>query len=665
MTPHTRRVATALTALLSTALLTAPALGAPGSSATLAISNTITSATPDAPETTDGQLLLVLDASGSMQDDDGAGTPKIEAARSALGSVIDGLADDQRVGLRMFASTESESDTAAACADSELVVPVGTGNQGDLSAAVDDYEPFGGETPIGYALQEAGKDLGSEGQRSILLVSDGLSTCDPDPCEVAEDLTEDGIDLSIHVVGLDVDSEARAQLQCIAEAGNGSYIDAADTESLTSALTQVSTRAFRPFSIAGEPVEGTPTAPPAPVLGVGQFTDTMPLNEESAKFYRLQRTVPGSTLHVGITSRPESGGLGSYRMGLETTEGDSCGTNHALAWSAAAGNSFGTTAVNTSLNAAAHKECQQDDEIILRLVLQPGSPGLQEAPFEMVVSEELPVTNASTLPGSSVIPSWDEIELGTPTGEIVGGSSLNDAPRIEPGQTYTSELTRDEIVFFRVPVDYGQRLQALVEFPKPTGLFAETTGPVSDVADVLIIGPTRGEATAKLANLGDLSERAVIQEEHAVRAAATTYEVRWANRAARAASANVIAGDYWVGVSMTSNDEVRPPIPFTLTTETIGEPSGFPEYAEASAADDLTEETAPAEETQTDDSAATAAPDTAAQDEASATGPDTAAAPPVETPDDGASAGLILGLAALGLALLGAGGFVLAKVMRT
>src|SRR5690606_2749828 len=141
--------------------------------------------------------------------------------------------------------------------------------------------------------------------------------------------------------------QAREQLQCIAQAGDGSYIDAGDTETLTSALTHVSTRAFRPFTVAGEPVVGTPQAADAPALGEGQFTDTMPVNQDTSKFYRLQRTTPGSTLHVGVTMRPEGGGLGSYRLWLESPDGDSCGTIHGSPWSAGAGNSFGTAGVSS------------------------------------------------------------------------------------------------------------------------------------------------------------------------------------------------------------------------------------------------------------------------------------------------------------------------------
>src|SRR5690606_2974545 len=109
---------------------------------------------------------------------------------------------------------------------------------------------------------------------------------------------------------------------------------------------------------------------------------------------------------------------------------------------------------------------------------------LQEGQFEMVISEEPPVTNAEELPGAAPRSEWQELQPGAPVGDIVGGSSLNDAPRIEAGHTYSSEITRGEIVFFRVPVGYGQRLQALVEFPQPTGVFADTTSPVSDIADV-------------------------------------------------------------------------------------------------------------------------------------------------------------------------------------
>ena len=45
--------------------------------------------------------------------------------------------------------------------------------------------------------ETAAADLGASGNRTVLLVSDGIATCDPDPCEVAEQLTADGLDLQV------------------------------------------------------------------------------------------------------------------------------------------------------------------------------------------------------------------------------------------------------------------------------------------------------------------------------------------------------------------------------------------------------------------------------------------------------------------------------------
>lgn len=646
-----RRGGAALASAVTTlALLASPALAGPAAGP--AVSQA---------EESDGKLLLVLDASGSMGDPDQAGTPKIEAARTALEAVVDGLADDQLVGLRLFASTVSESDTAAACADSELVVPIGSGNQGELDAAVAAYRPFGGETPIGHALERAGRDLGSEGPRSVLLVSDGLSTCDPDPCEVAEELTDGGIDVAVHVVGLDVDSEARRQLQCIAAAGNGTYIDATDSESLTSALTQVSTRAFRPFSIAGEPVVGTTDPATAPTLVAGQYTDRMAQNQEVTIWYRIRRTVPGSTLQVGMTVRPERGGTSSYQMALESPDGRGCGAATGMPWGAGMTNTFGTAAVQSTAYNTFEGPCQDAEELLFRVKLGGNSEPIFQTPVEIVVTEDPPISNREALPGPADGAKWQEMEPGAPAGKVVAGASLNDAPRVEPGQTYSSELTRGEIVFFRVPVEYGQHLQALVEFPTPQGALAESIRTVSDVVDLAIISPTRGEVHNVLADTGELSGRALLQDDRPVRAAATTDQIRWANRGSRPSIASgSVEGDYFVAVSLTSQDELLLPVPFTITTELVGEVGGIPEYISSGSAP-------PEDETPTDDDAGTVAPRGSDQQNAGPepTGDVVDAGPVVEGADDRTPQGLLIALAAVGLALLAAGVVVLTRVRRT
>ena len=196
---------------------------------------------PVAPDNEPGRLVLVLDSSGSMKEQAAGGQRKIDAAKDALGEVVSQLPDDAEVGLRVFGAKVFSAKDAGACEDTQNVVPVGPLDRDALTQAVADYRPYG-ETPIGRALQEAARDLdagSASGPRSIVLLSDGEPTCEPDPCQVAKKLSSRGIDLTINVVGLDVSGAARKALSCIARAGGGTYYDAHPIEQMRSKLAMV------------------------------------------------------------------------------------------------------------------------------------------------------------------------------------------------------------------------------------------------------------------------------------------------------------------------------------------------------------------------------------------------------------------------------------------
>ena len=72
----------------------------------------------------------------------------------------------------------------------------------------------------------------------MILVSDGVETCNPDPCAAARLLEEAGIDFTAHVVGFDVsDPEALAQMQCIADETGGQFLTASSADELNLAMT--------------------------------------------------------------------------------------------------------------------------------------------------------------------------------------------------------------------------------------------------------------------------------------------------------------------------------------------------------------------------------------------------------------------------------------------
>ncbi|MGW4233811.1 vWA domain-containing protein, partial [Streptomyces sp. NPDC004980] len=166
-----------------------------------------------------GALVMVLDSSGSMGDDDGTGRTRMESARTAVGTVVDALPDGYPAGLRVYGA-----DRPRGCTDTRLVRPVRKLDRAAMKKAVAGVRPKG-DTPIGLSLEKAAEDLpaprdGVIGTRTILLISDGEDNCGtPEPCGVAERLGREAVGLRIDTVGFQVKGAAREELECVAEAG--------------------------------------------------------------------------------------------------------------------------------------------------------------------------------------------------------------------------------------------------------------------------------------------------------------------------------------------------------------------------------------------------------------------------------------------------------------
>jgi len=203
------------------------------------------SATPD--------VLFILDSSGSMwgRVND---VEKIVVAKDVMTDLIEGLPAEIDAGLIAYGHRERGS-----CVDIELIATPGDTTRADLLSALSGVTPLG-KTPISGSLLRAGELLRTtEEAVSIVLVSDGIESCDGDPCATAAMLREQDIDVNIHVVGFDVDAEAEAQLSCIAEAGGGEYYQASSADALNEALASVRS------DIVAEPVITAPEPEPVPV----------------------------------------------------------------------------------------------------------------------------------------------------------------------------------------------------------------------------------------------------------------------------------------------------------------------------------------------------------------------------------------------------------------
>ncbi|WP_309665823.1 VWA domain-containing protein [Tabrizicola sp.] len=178
----------------------------------------------------EGKSIIVLDASGSMwgQID---GRAKLEIAREALGSVLAGIPAEAEIGLMAYGHREKGS-----CDDIELVVPPGPGTAAAITEAANTMK-FLGKTPLSEAVRRAAAELKStEEKATVILITDGIETCEADPCALGAELEASGVDFTAHVVGFGLTEEEGKAVACLAENTGGKYIQAADAGSLVEAL---------------------------------------------------------------------------------------------------------------------------------------------------------------------------------------------------------------------------------------------------------------------------------------------------------------------------------------------------------------------------------------------------------------------------------------------
>jgi len=170
---------------------------------------------------------------------------RLDVAKAALEEVIQALpsGSDIQIALRVYGAGLMPDEP---CKDSVLVQPFGTveaGRQGILEF-VRGLRPKG-MTPIGYSLQQAGKDFSTAGTRNVIvLLTDGAESCRVDPCLISQQLQAQGIIVEPYVIGFDMTPDEEALVACI-----GKYYSANDLDSLKRALSSIMAEAVAPTQI--------------------------------------------------------------------------------------------------------------------------------------------------------------------------------------------------------------------------------------------------------------------------------------------------------------------------------------------------------------------------------------------------------------------------------
>lgn len=186
-----------------------------------------------APLAAQDRVYVIYDSSNSMWGALPDKTRKYEAARAALTTLVTDGSGMRDIALRMYGHRRKDD-----CSDSELVVPFGdqAENRDAIVAAMSAVRPTG-RTPIDRSLRAALADFGGK-SGAIILISDGIESCDADPCALVRSWKDKDIAISVHVVGLGLRGKERAAMECIAQAAGTQYRDAFSSRELAESLEQ-------------------------------------------------------------------------------------------------------------------------------------------------------------------------------------------------------------------------------------------------------------------------------------------------------------------------------------------------------------------------------------------------------------------------------------------
>ena len=188
---------------------------------------------PNAPEPKT-RILFLLDGSGSMLAQ-WEGKQRIQVAKTILSELVDSLATVKNVELGLRVYGHQFNKKYQNCKDTKLEVSFAPKNHQILKNKLQDIRPQG-VTPIAYSLLQATKDFKKEKnvRNVIIIITDGLESCDGDPCAISKQLQTKHIFLRPFVVGINMPLKYESQFNCL-----GKFHNAKSSKQLKKYLTKI------------------------------------------------------------------------------------------------------------------------------------------------------------------------------------------------------------------------------------------------------------------------------------------------------------------------------------------------------------------------------------------------------------------------------------------
>lgn len=249
-------------------------------------------------------IIFIYDASGSMWAKL-QGKTKMEIATEVLSGAVNNLPENQKIGLVAYGHRKKGD-----CKDVEFLVETATGSKTGVKQALAKIKPLG-MTPLAYsATLVLDKIKDSNIKATIILVTDGIESCDGNICEVVKAAKQKGIDFRLHIIGFGLKDNETEQLKCAAKAGDGQYYDAADAGGLGDVLNEATNTPvdepagnFSVFAVKnGKPVDAYVQAFVAgtkkPVKSARTYGDTSFLYLPAGQYDLIVKALEGSDLEA-------------------------------------------------------------------------------------------------------------------------------------------------------------------------------------------------------------------------------------------------------------------------------------------------------------------------------------------------------------------------------
>jgi Ca-activated chloride channel homolog len=177
-------------------------------------------------------IMFILDASGSMNDRMSS-TSRMKVALEQMESFIKTLPPETEMGLVAYGNRIPGCDSA------RLYSPLKRYGSKDILAKMPLFFPAG-STPIARTLELVGKHLlTGHPATEIILISDGIESCDGDPIKEIQKIKRVNPNVKMHVLGLDVLKNEERELQFLATEASGKYFPVKNQKSMEDALSSI------------------------------------------------------------------------------------------------------------------------------------------------------------------------------------------------------------------------------------------------------------------------------------------------------------------------------------------------------------------------------------------------------------------------------------------